>query len=189
MSPVSLKSICFAVLSVTLLLTFSSCASEKHVPTEMPYSVIDTSDVSIGSQKRLSYAIISEQATTLEQRANTVRRAARDLQEQSKAARVWVLLEPDRALKGLGYSVAIAEMENGTLSRLEAAPSSYSAQDVSVISTVSKLQKQFAEDRTDEPRFAAVAKALNISPEAVRESVKTFSRILTERHAYSDPHR
>lgn len=77
----------YRLAALSLVLALAGCSFTRPLPTEMPYVVIKSQDLGFAGMR---YAILSEQATTLEERAHTTRRAALDLQKSSKATSVLV---------------------------------------------------------------------------------------------------
>lgn len=72
------------------------------------YTVVDRKNISIPGRTRLSASIVAPEALTVEQRAQTAMKAAKELQESTKAYVVTVFLVPSPNLVGMGINLAIA---------------------------------------------------------------------------------
>lgn len=72
------------------------------------YTVVDRQNVSIPGRTRLSASIVAPEALTFEQRAQTVMKAAKELQESTNGYVITVFLVPSPDLVGMGINLAIA---------------------------------------------------------------------------------
>ncbi|MGB3493448.1 MAG: DUF4875 domain-containing protein [Elainellaceae cyanobacterium] len=72
------------------------------------YTIVDRENDPLPNRRRISISIVAPEALTFEQRAQTVMKAAQELQDSENAHVVTVFLVPSPKLVGMGLPLAIA---------------------------------------------------------------------------------
>ncbi len=95
-------------LGLIFIITLFIPQDQIDISKAKAYKIVGRGDFSFPGRERLEWFIVSD-AKTKEERAQTVIKAAIELQEESGADVVNIMLEPDSDLVKLGYTLAIAD--------------------------------------------------------------------------------
>ncbi len=153
---------------------------DQDISKAKPYSIIGKDDISTPSRKRISVHIITkENNLTFEEKAQTVMKAAMNIQQDTEAKIVTVFLEISKESSGEGRILASAKYspDNGGYSgdqgftwEVRSSRKNPTAVQIKCLELWIKNRKDFQKDdgMTDEPRLVDyIADKLNISPEKV----------------------
>lgn len=176
-----------------LLISISLPACNSNPSVEMSkavqYKVVQTEDFSFPGRKRVGASIVvANNNLTFEQKAHTAMKAAADLQKQTQAKMVSVLMEYSSETLRLGYVAAKAEYspDNGGYSGsqgytwdVEATTESPTELELATLKLWGKNRSRFQKDgSTDEPQLSKfIADQLSIRADEVSlplYSLKSF---------------
>lgn len=187
--------ICNRIVPLTfillLCLSILACSSPKiETPHAKGYSIVLTNDFSFPGRKRIGISIVAENnELSFEEKAQTVMKAAMDIQEKHSAQMVSVLMEYSKESSGIGFVSAKAEYspDNGGYSgdqnytwNVESTRSNPTKLQIDSLKLWGAHRNSFKNDgMVDEPKLKAfIAKQLRIDPGDVDLPFITLERYL-----------
>lgn len=175
-----------------MLLLVGCGSSTPELPEARSYQVISKGDSSFPGRKRVQFNIVSSEADTREEFAQTAMRAAIDAieQENSDVAAVYLEASPGTVGQGTAYAIAFYAPDSGGLSGeqewkwdVEAQDKPFSTQQIRIAELWDNYRDDYQtpEGYTDEaPLREFIANELGIEAQEVRLPLANRTNYTTE---------